>query len=589
MSVRLAGSNDPCEDRYAIRSRGQSIQAFGVFDGHGGFLAADIACSQLLDILLQYVDALAPEDRTPANITGILDTTFQETDKIILDEAIRIHKRRDDITRAANSDGSGGSQSSGGAAPPMKPTGRAGSCALVLLIVDGTMYFAHVGDCRAAICSSIKTGTPTRSNVLTDMQNMSPVNWTQEAAAAADGENGSESFALVDLFLECSAAAQLAKEKAQGLNKIHGNGNGNGNGNALTRNNATATKRKREEGGCYFNARGSSLALQGVTIDHTCNVTAETVAIGCMSDDIMPIRQTVVGRPRIPSQAPLRVGGSLVVTRALGDGYLKIKELSVEPFVSHCPYITCRPTISWRKMQATDRAVILASDGLWNFVSAKDCVAALTTVGRGVDSQNSQVRCPISSVCSYDSHVSTELSQHGDAGFAPNPADVYTALTTVTETQGEAEAGSEPGSEITTHPQGGVIATPLPKIGDELDKCSGSGLSHSTPSPSPSTEESAATVLLLSNRTECALAKQLSEQQTLTQVQVQVQGQGQGQGKIADVQPLNMDAAGELMDVCLRSAAYYAKTNVDVLRTMEAGNLRREMVDDITVMVLYFS
>jgi serine/threonine protein phosphatase PrpC len=42
MSVRLAESNDPCEDRYAVRSSiKDGIQLFGVFDGHGGYLAGE--------------------------------------------------------------------------------------------------------------------------------------------------------------------------------------------------------------------------------------------------------------------------------------------------------------------------------------------------------------------------------------------------------------------------------------------------------------------------------------------------------------------------------------------------------------------
>ena len=565
--MRLAGSNDPCEDRYAIRSKDNSVQAFGVFDGHGGFLAADIACSQLLDVLLKHVDALAPEDRTPTNIIQILDKTFQETDATILEEAIRIHKRRHGIAQAAaaNSDGAASSQSNG--APPVKPTGRAGSCALVLLIVDGIMYFSHAGDCRAAICSSTnpaKGGSPSGPNALLNAQEVIPgMAGAAPEAAESDGEPGSEAFTLVDPFLEHSAAAQLAKEKAQGLNK--GNVNANNNSTALTRNNATAIKRKREEGGCCFNARGSSLVLQGVTIDHTCNVTAETVAIACMSDDSMPIRQTVVGRPRIASQAPLRVGGSLVVTRALGDGYLKMRELSVEPFASYCPYITCRPTISWRKMQPTDRAVILASDGLWNFVSAKDCISALTTVGHAADSLSSQIRCPIGSRCSYDSHVSTDLSLHGDAGFVVNPTDVYSALA-----EAAAAETPEPASEIASRPQGGLDSSE--DMSHERDARHGSGPS------TPSTTESVANVLF--SETECATAEQLPKQRSISH---------ENFSSNADMQPLNMDAAEQLLDVCLRSAAYYARTNVDVLRTMEAGSLRREMVDDITVMVLYLS
>ena len=61
---------------------------------------------------------------------------------------------------------------------------------------------------------------------------------------------------------------------------------------------------------------------------------------------------------------PLRVAGSLMVTRALGDGYLKRADLSSPPFRQYCPYITADPEVLVYSICSEDDFVILASDGV---------------------------------------------------------------------------------------------------------------------------------------------------------------------------------------------------------------------------------
>lgn len=61
-----------------------------------------------------------------------------------------------------------------------------------------------------------------------------------------------------------------------------------------------------------------------------------------------------------------RVAGSLAVTRALGDAYLKTPELSFAPFKNYAPYITARPEVNCRPLvKEGDKVLILASDGVW--------------------------------------------------------------------------------------------------------------------------------------------------------------------------------------------------------------------------------
>lgn len=68
-----------------------------------------------------------------------------------------------------------------------------------------------------------------------------------------------------------------------------------------------------------------------------------------------------------------RVAGSLAVTRALGDAYLKTPRLSFFPYKRHAPYITARPEVNCRIItKGADRILILASDGVWERASGDD-------------------------------------------------------------------------------------------------------------------------------------------------------------------------------------------------------------------------
>lgn len=68
-----------------------------------------------------------------------------------------------------------------------------------------------------------------------------------------------------------------------------------------------------------------------------------------------------------------RVAGSLAVTRALGDAYLKCPRLSFFPYKRHAPYITGRPEVNCRVLtKGEDRIITLASDGVWERASGDD-------------------------------------------------------------------------------------------------------------------------------------------------------------------------------------------------------------------------
>lgn len=68
-----------------------------------------------------------------------------------------------------------------------------------------------------------------------------------------------------------------------------------------------------------------------------------------------------------------RVAGSLAVTRALGDAYLKTPKLSFQPYAKWCPYITAQPEVNFRLLSKDgDRVLILATDGVWERCNGED-------------------------------------------------------------------------------------------------------------------------------------------------------------------------------------------------------------------------
>jgi serine/threonine protein phosphatase PrpC len=68
-----------------------------------------------------------------------------------------------------------------------------------------------------------------------------------------------------------------------------------------------------------------------------------------------------------------RVAGSLAVTRALGDAYLKTPLLSFLPYKSHAPYISARPEVNCRPLvNDGDKVLVLATDGVWERAGGDD-------------------------------------------------------------------------------------------------------------------------------------------------------------------------------------------------------------------------
>ncbi|XP_047941989.1 probable protein phosphatase 2C 4 [Salvia hispanica] len=117
------------------------------------------------------------------------------------------------------------------------------------------------------------------------------------------------------------------------------------------------------------NPQPSLTALQ-LTMDHSTSVDEEVERI----------------RKEHPDDASAvmneRVKGSLKVTRAFGAGFLKqpkwnnaLLEMFRIDFVGESPYLNCLPSLYHHHLGATDRFLILSSDGLYQYFTNEEAVA----------------------------------------------------------------------------------------------------------------------------------------------------------------------------------------------------------------------
>ncbi|CAI5710287.1 hypothetical protein KXD40_005069 [Peronospora effusa] len=112
-----------------------------------------------------------------------------------------------------------------------------------------------------------------------------------------------------------------------------------------------------------------------VSVDHSCNNPHETKLVVERSHDRNAIRMSKDDQAtRAGVIGVKRVAGSLAMTRAFGDFYLKCPELSSTPFKSKVPYITSEPSITTVHMDGSEKYVVLASDGLWDVMTPQEAV-----------------------------------------------------------------------------------------------------------------------------------------------------------------------------------------------------------------------
>eukprot|EP00659_Diplonema_papillatum_P000656 gene656-1006_t len=113
---------------------------------------------------------------------------------------------------------------------------------------------------------------------------------------------------------------------------------------------------------------GAAIDAVPLSQDQDCNNESEVAKLMKRTTDPRPVRRgTASSGPAVK-----RVAGSLMVTRALGDPYLKYPQYSFVPYKQHLPYITSNPVVSQHALSANDAAIVLASDGLYNMLSNQE-------------------------------------------------------------------------------------------------------------------------------------------------------------------------------------------------------------------------
>jgi len=117
-----------------------------------------------------------------------------------------------------------------------------------------------------------------------------------------------------------------------------------------------------------------------------------------------------------------RVAGSLAVTRALGDAYLKTPHLSFSPYKHHVPFISARPEVNCRPLvKGSDKVLVLATDGVWELASGEDVLRwartfyaeRLAEVERRKNHHRNVINATV------DAAVSTVMTRKRDAPKAP--------------------------------------------------------------------------------------------------------------------------------------------------------------------------
>lgn len=132
--------------------------------------------------------------------------------------------------------------------------------------------------------------------------------------------------------------------------------------------------------------RGAKGAVSGLplTVDQNTSHAGECAKVVARSGDKEAIRYNESEARGMRREAIKRVGGTLMVTRALGDGYLKAAAYSMPPFNRALPYITSKPKVTRVELDAaSDAFVVVASDGVWEHMSNDEVAAEVVRIADG--------------------------------------------------------------------------------------------------------------------------------------------------------------------------------------------------------------
>jgi serine/threonine protein phosphatase PrpC len=319
VSLSAWNANDPMEDRHfcSFDKRNDAL-LLGVIDGHGKNLCAQVV-GRWMPSLLSKALSCAQEHAPPTmqSCALMMSVCFAMCDAIWLD-SIDQHTRMLELHRRETS------------TAEQDKKFQTGACALSVVLTNSFCCVASTGDCRATLFRR-----PAGSS---DAFSATPLAAPHTASNADEYDRTSRLVAGRDrlpIRPSWRDLVQAAPDKA----KVE----------SFLRSCFTFASPFPDQDNCYERIRGLAQSLD-----------IDLPAALAMSQ---------------------RVAGTLMVTRSLGDAYLKDPKYDSTGMYRGSPYIHCLPDVSAFLVDpAEEQVVVLASDGLWDFLSDDFVARLLSTV-----------------------------------------------------------------------------------------------------------------------------------------------------------------------------------------------------------------
>lgn len=274
-------ANDPTEDRHAeLAHESLGVRIYCVCDGHGGSRAAQFVCDNLAADVLARVVAMAPTMPKQGGIGGGESGCPESGDG---------HGRSDwvgedeEVKRALLDVFSSCDERFIAQLDPKKNRGyiNAGCCVVLALMIRSKLYVAHVGDCRVVLGTS-------------DAARFPPNFLRPPPSSASTAPKNSVVTVAGDAKAQVKSGNGIVQESSAGNESLE-------------------------------------IAAVALSRDHNCDDVDEAALVKARSGDDNAIRVSKNDEKK-GVRAIKRVAGSLAVTRAIGDAYLKNAAFSFSPY-----------------------------------------------------------------------------------------------------------------------------------------------------------------------------------------------------------------------------------------------------------------
>lgn len=359
-------ANDPCEDRhFFVHDEDTGATVMGVLDGHGGDACSAFMARRLPRAIQARLTRAGAGDEGKAALLGAVEEVEQAWADFVLSMLDNQPLCSDDEAAASTTgackptrSGRQPRQGRGGelfrALPEQsKALAHSGACAVIGLMKNGLLLIANIGDCRGVLgTQAVAPAVGSASRASTQFMNgAARVQSATEAASAGGGEAPLEArvYAAVQRKL-ASRGGDAQSSKVSAADAL-----GTGVDQSVVR-------------GILLTRDHNHSNLQEVLA-----VQERQVLVHGSARDSRPFRPSAGDVARRVQQPPVRVAGSLSVTRALGDLYLKHEGWACGGS-THTPYICAVPELTVHEVNEADLFLVLSSDGVHERLSCQEVV-----------------------------------------------------------------------------------------------------------------------------------------------------------------------------------------------------------------------